>query len=147
MTPVPNAPHDLILYDGVCGLCDRFVQFLLARDTHDRFRFAALQSPIGREIVLRHGGDPDAVSTVYLIEHWDTDRERAKTRGKAALSAIDKLGGGWRIPGLLRVFPAFLLNLGYGIVAKLRYRIFGKLDACQIPSPATRHKFLDVEAA
>ncbi len=139
------APHDLILYDGVCGLCDRFVQFLLARDSSDRYRFAALQSSLGREAVMRHGGDPDAVSTVYLIEHWGTDREQAKTRGKAALYAIDKLGGGWRVLGLLRVLPAFLLNFGYAVVARLRYRLFGKLDACPIPSPATKHKFLDAE--
>ena len=146
MTDDGDTPHDLILFDGVCGLCDRFVQFLLARDHHDRFRFAALQSPLGREAVLRHGGDPDAISTVYLIEHWGTDRERARVRGKAALYAIDTLGGAWRIPGLLRLLPGFLLNIGYGIMAKLRYRLFGKLDACQIPSPATRYKFLDVEA-
>tara|TARA_R110002096_G_scaffold44526_6_gene120133 strand:+ start:28892 stop:29332 length:441 start_codon:yes stop_codon:yes gene_type:complete len=139
----PQDTHDLILFDGVCGLCDRFVQFMIARDSRDHFRFAALQSPIGRETVLRHRGDPDAVSTVYLIEHWGTESERSKVRGKAAITAIDKLGGGWRVLGLLRVLPAFLLDLGYRLVAKLRYRLFGKLDACQIPSAETRHKFLD----
>ena len=105
--------HDLILYDGVCGLCDRFVQFMLDRDSRDHFRFAALQSPVGREAVLRHGGDPDAVSTVYLIEHWGTDAEHARVRGKAALYAINKLGGAWRILGVARFLPAFFLNAGY----------------------------------
>lgn len=136
-------PHDLILYDGVCGLCDRFVQFLIARDSHDRYRFAALQSDLGHQAVARHGGDPDAVSTVYLIEHWGTDQERARVRGKAAMYAIDRLGGGWRVPGLLRFLPAFLLNAGYAVVARFRYRLFGRLDACPTPSAATRGKFLD----
>lgn len=143
MTEGNGDAHDLILYDGVCGLCNRFVQFMLARDSSDRFRFAALQSPLGREVVLRHGGDPDAVSTVYLIEHWDSEAERARVRGKAALYALHSLGGGWRVVAVLRVLPAFLLNLGYGLVARFRYRLFGKLDACPMPSPETRSKFLD----
>lgn len=143
MSEATPKAHDLVLYDGVCGLCDRFVQFMLARDSRDHFRFAALQSPLGREVVLRHGGDPDAVSTVYLIEYWDTENERARIRGKAALYAINKLGGGWRLFGIFRFLPAFLLNAGYKVVAHFRYRLFGKLDACRIPSPATRSKFLD----
>lgn len=143
MSASQKAAHDLILYDGVCGLCHRFVQFILARDSRDHFRFAALQSPVGREAVLRHGGNPDAVSTVYLIENWDTDNEHVRVRGKAALHALDKLGGGWRILGILRFLPAFLLNLGYAVVAHFRYRLFGKLDACPMPTPDTRSKFLD----
>ena len=138
-----EAPHDLILYDGICGLCNRFVQFLIARDSRDRFRFAALQSELGQTTVARHGGDPDAVSTVYLIQHLGTDQERARIRGKAALYAIDRLGGGWRILGLLRFLPAFLLNAGYNVIARFRYRLFGRLDACPMPTAATRSKFLD----
>lgn len=135
--------HDVILYDGICGLCNHFVQFLIARDKADRYRFAALQSPIGRDLVLKHHGDPDAVSTVYLVENWGRASERARTRGKAALYAVNALGGAWKIPGLLRILPGFILNLGYALVARLRYRLFGRLDACPIPTAATRSKFLD----
>jgi len=139
--------QDLILYDGVCGLCNRFVQFILARDHADRFRFATLQSDLGREIVLRHGGDPSAISTVYLIENWgDEEAEHARIRGKAALYAIHRLGGIWRILGAARILPAFFLDAGYRLVARFRYRLFGRLETCPVPTPETRRKFLDAEA-
>jgi predicted DCC family thiol-disulfide oxidoreductase YuxK len=134
--------HTLILYDGVCGLCHAFVNFALRHDHRDEFRFAALQSEFAREIVLRHGGDPDAISTVYLVNNHGQDSESVRVRGKAALYAIDKLGGGWRILAILRFLPAFLLNLGYGLVARFRYRLFGKFETCTIPNADERSKFL-----
>lgn len=132
----------LILYDGVCGLCHAFVRFLLRRDRHDRLRFAPLQSEFAREIVLRHGGDPDTLSTVYLVDHHGTERESVRLRGKAALYALDRLGGAWRLVAILRFLPAFLLNIGYGVVAHFRYRLFGKHETCAIPEPSERVKFL-----
>jgi predicted DCC family thiol-disulfide oxidoreductase YuxK len=134
--------HILILYDGVCGLCNAFVNFLLRHDDQDRFRFAALQSELGREVVERNGGDPNEVSTVYFVEGVGSDAEAVRTRGKAALYAVDQLGGAWRILALLRFLPAFLLNIGYRLVARFRYRLFGKLDACPVPDPEVRAKFL-----
>lgn len=134
--------HTLILYDGVCGLCNAFIRFLIRRDKRDRFRFAALQSELGREIVTRHGGDPDEISTIYCVDRAGGDAERVRTRGKAALCAIGKLGGAWRILVVLRVLPAFLLNPGYALMARFRYRLFGRLDACPIPAPEDRAKFL-----
>ncbi len=140
----PASPeHVLVLYDGVCGLCNAFVQFLLKRDRSDQFRFAALQSPLGRRLVLRHGGSPDTVHSVYLIEKMDHPEERSRTQAKAALFALSLLGGGWKVLGALRIFPAPLLNLGYRLVARFRYRIWGKLDACPIPSQEQRDKFLE----
>jgi predicted DCC family thiol-disulfide oxidoreductase YuxK len=132
----------LVLYDGVCGLCHAFVRFVLRRDRKDLLRFAPLQSELARELVLRHGGDPDRLSTVYLVDHHGTDNERVRIRGKAALYAIDRLGGAWRILAILRFLPAFLLNLGYGLVAHFRYRLFGKRETCAIPDPSEQAKFL-----
>ena len=137
-----SSKHTLILYDGVCGLCHFFVRFLIKRDKRDCFRFAALQSDLGQELVRKHGGDPDVLSTVYLVEGHGTEQEFARVRGKAAIYALDRLGGAWRILGIMRFLPAFLLNLGYGIVARLRYRLFGKRDTCAIPDAAERSKFL-----
>ncbi len=137
-----TSDHTVVLYDGVCGLCNTFVQFLIRHDKRDCFRFASLQSEFGRNIVLRNGGDPDILASVYLVDNLEQDNERVFTRGKAAILAIDRLGGLWRIPGVLRFLPSFLLNLGYGIIARLRYRIWGKLDACPMPSPANAHKFI-----
>lgn len=137
-----STERHLILYDGVCGLCNAFVNFLLRRDRKDLFLFAPLQSDLGREIVTRHGGDPEALSTVYLIENYDTEEERIRTRGKAALYAMDALGGPWRLLAALRFLPAWMLNLGYGLVARLRYRLFGRLETCPVPAPEDRDKFV-----
>jgi predicted DCC family thiol-disulfide oxidoreductase YuxK len=137
-----SSKHTLILYDGVCGLCHAFVRFLIRRDSKDRFRFAPLQSALARDIVQRHDGDPDTISTIYLVEDHNGDNESVRTRGKAALHAIDQLGGAWRLLGALRILPAFLLNLGYGLVARFRYRLFGKRESCALPDPSEQSKFL-----
>ena len=133
----------LVLYDGVCGLCNAFVRFLIRRDKADTFRFATLQSELGKGIVTRHGGDPDILSTVYLVEAPGQDNERVHLRGKAALYAINELGGVWRAVALFRFLPAIVLNLGYGLVARFRYRLFGRLEACPVPSPEDRAKFIE----
>lgn len=140
--PTLRADQLVVLYDGVCGMCNRLVQFLLRRDRDDRLRFAPLQSDLGRALVERHGGDPDEVSTMYLVSKLGTDDERAHRRGPAAVRAIAALGGGWRLFGVLRIVPALVLNLGYSIVAKLRYRISGRLGACPVPSAESRDKFI-----
>lgn len=137
-----SSDKTIILYDGVCGLCNRFVHFLIRRDKRDQLRFTSLQSDFGQVIVIRHGGDPAILSSVYFVRDFDTESESVLTRGKAALHALNTLGGIWRIPGVMRHLPAFLLNPGYALVAKLRYRIWGKLDACPMPSPELARKFI-----
>ena len=132
----------LVLYDGVCGLCNGFVRFLNKRDRRDQFRFAPLQSDMGRELVEKHGGNPDELRTVYLVLDHGTDKERTLRRAKAALACIARLGGLWTVLGALRIFPAFLLDPGYLLIARYRYRWFGKHDSCPLPSPEERHKFL-----
>jgi predicted DCC family thiol-disulfide oxidoreductase YuxK len=132
----------LVLYDGVCGLCNGVVKFLLARDRRDRFRFAALQSELGRRLVRELGGDPDALSTIYVVARAGRPDQKAWRRGRGVLVALDALGGGWRVPALLRYLPAFLLDAGYWVVARTRYRLFGKLDACPVPPPEQRRKFV-----
>ena len=137
-----QAHHLLVLYDGVCALCNGTVSFLLKRDRKDEFRFAPLQSNLGREIVRRDGGDPDDLDTIYLVLNFGEDDERILKRSRAVLAAVNELGGGWKAVGALRVIPRFLSDLGYRLVANLRYRLFGKYDACPVPAPEHRHKFL-----
>lgn len=132
----------LVLYDGVCALCNGTVKFLIKRDRGDRFRFAPLQSELGRDVVRRYGGDPDDLDTIYLVVSYGKDQERILKRSRAVLTAVDALGGGWKVLGALRVIPAFISDLGYRLIAKLRYRLFGKHDACPVPEPEHRHKFL-----
>ena len=132
----------LILYDGVCALCNGVVRFLLRRDRADRFRFAALQSELGRRLVRERGGDPDALSTLWLIERPGGPDERVFTRGRAGAIALAAGGGPWRLLAALRLLPDFILNAGYGLVARLRYRLAGRLDACPVPPAEHRHRFL-----
>lgn len=133
----------LVLYDGVCGLCDRFVRFLIRVDRRDRLRFAALQSPLGMGILSASGRSGPALATVVVVADHGTSAARLLDRSDAALFAIAAAGGSWRAATVLRVVPRFLRDAIYSLVARSRYRIFGRFDACPLPSPATRAKFLD----
>ena len=134
----------LVLYDGVCGLCNRAVQFILQRDHRDRFVFAALQSPRGTAELARFGRTATELDTFYLIADHGTETERLLQRGRAALLLLWILGGPWKMTGILQILPTWMLDAIYGFVARRRYRWFGRFDACPVPSPETRRKFLDV---
>lgn len=140
----PQLPgRHLLLYDGVCGLCDRTVQFLLRRDRHDRFRFATLQGALARAVLAPHGLDPDRLDTVYLVSDCGTPQERVRQRARAVLHAASALGGAWRLLRVLAIVPAPLLDLCYRLVARVRYRLFGRHDSCPVPRPEHRQRFLD----
>lgn len=137
--------HPIILYDGVCGLCNRFVGFVLKRDPRDQFRFAALQGPFSRVILERHGTNPDALDTVYLVLDCQLPGERLLSRSDAAIAVVARLGRGWRLGSrLLALFPRAARDWAYNIVAGSRYRYFGKYQSCPLPRPEDRHRFLDL---
>jgi predicted DCC family thiol-disulfide oxidoreductase YuxK len=138
----PAAPP-LILYDGVCGLCNRLNRFVLARDPGGRFRFAALQSPLAHEILTRHGRDPGDLDTLYLVLSRGRPDERLLRKSDAALWILDALGGPWRATRALRVVPRWVRDLGYDLVARTRYRLFGRYETCLVPDPRDRARFLD----
>jgi predicted DCC family thiol-disulfide oxidoreductase YuxK len=135
----------VVLYDGVCALCNWVVAFLVSRDQHDRLRFAALQSEFGRELARKHGGDPEALSSLVLVEEFATARERAYFRSQAVLRAVARLGGGWSSARALLFVPTFLSDLVYRAVAWSRYRLFGRYERCRLPEPHERHKFIAAE--
>jgi predicted DCC family thiol-disulfide oxidoreductase YuxK len=137
-----DAPY-LVLYDGVCGLCNRVVGFVLARDAHDRFRFAPLQGAIAREILLRHGRDPQALDTLYLVLDVGRAGERLLWKARAALTILRCIGGVWSLTRPFAVLPTALLDAGYDFVARHRYGWFGEYDACPVPEPRHRSKFLE----
>lgn len=134
----------LVLYDGVCGLCDRFVQFLIRIDRHDRLRFAALQSPLGARVLISASMDPSALSTVVVVPDFGGESERIFVRSDAAIFAIASVGGAFGAFRLFRAVPRFLRDAAYGAIARTRYRVFGRLDSCPVPTPAMRAKFLDL---
>ena len=138
-----GASH-LILYDGMCGLCQRMVGFVLRRDAVGVFRFASLQSDLGRSLVERHGRDPGILETFYILSNYQTPSPVLLNRAEAALFYLKQIGGPWRAFGLLSVLPARVLNWGYSLIARNRYRVFGRCDRCFIPDVEYRDRFLDV---
>jgi predicted DCC family thiol-disulfide oxidoreductase YuxK len=135
---------DVIFYDGVCGFCDRLVQFVLVRDRPGHFRFAQLQGALAARELPGRGGRPDDLDTVCVL----TADGRLLVRSRAVLYVMRRLGGGWPVLAtLLRVVPPFLADRVYGLVARVRYRLFGKFDTCRVPSAAERERFLDASAA
>lgn len=132
----------LVLYDGVCGFCASSVQFLLRRDPRGRFRFAALQSKVAQDVLAKHGARADDLDTVYVVDGYGTPEERVLSRSDAALHCAGLLGWPWKLARIATLLPASLRNIGYDLIARHRYRIFGKLDACMIPDPAIRDRFI-----
>ena len=140
---LPGEARHLLLYDGVCGLCDRLVQFVLAHDRRGIFHFAQLQGPTGRAIVERTGADPDDLTTFYAVRDYGTAGARTLVKGRAAVFVARTLGWPWRAAGLFGILPTALLDWGYDVVARHRYRVFGRFDQCAIPRPDERRRFVD----
>jgi predicted DCC family thiol-disulfide oxidoreductase YuxK len=135
----------IILYDGVCGLCNRLVQFLLKHDQQARLRFASLQSDFAAKVLQRHGIDPKDLDTLHLIEDYEQPGERVLQRSDAILRAGRELGGFWSASSVAaKIVPRALRDAVYRFVAHNRYRVFGKYDTCMLPEPNQRSRFLDV---
>jgi predicted DCC family thiol-disulfide oxidoreductase YuxK len=135
----------IIFYDGVCGLCNALVQFLIKRDKRGALRFASLQSDFAGKVLGRHGIDPKDLDTVHLVVNYEQPDERVLNRSDAILRACGELGGFWKTAAALGgIIPRLLRDPVYGFVARNRYRVFGKYDTCMLPDPSQRSKFLDV---
>jgi predicted DCC family thiol-disulfide oxidoreductase YuxK len=127
----------LVLYDGECGLCDRSVQWLLRHDKQAVLRYAPLQGATARDFVER----TDAFDTIVFVEK-DDGGLRVSHRSRAAFRILSRLGGVWRVISWLRILPAALTDLVYRFVAARRIRGFGRVDACRLPDPSVRARFL-----
>lgn len=134
----------LLLYDGVCGLCNRVTRFVLRFDRREVFDFAPLQSATGRDFLLRLGENPGELNTFYVAAGYRTRQPRILSKSRAALFVITALGWPWRLFGLFRLVPAPLLDVCYDVVARRRYQVFGRYDTCPMPSPEQRRRFIDV---
>jgi predicted DCC family thiol-disulfide oxidoreductase YuxK len=133
----------LVLYDGVCGLCNGLVQFLLSVDRQQVFDFASLQGPTGKAIVQRAGGQPDEVSSFYVSANYRTPGARVITKAEAVLFVAGELGWPWKLTGVMRALPSGWLDCLYDLVARNRYRIFGRHERCVLPPPEFRNHFVD----
>ena len=128
----------ILFFDGVCGLCDRLVQFVLRHDRRAFFRFAALQSDVATQTLGHFGKNPDDLDTMYAL----TDDGRLLSKARAILWVTRKLGLPWSLLAVFSVLPTVVLDWFYDRVAHNRYRIWGKRDACRLPAADERARFL-----
>lgn len=126
----------IVLFDGVCNFCNDSVNFIIRHDHAGRFKFAPLQSDIGQQLLSEHNIEED-VDSIVLVEDG-----RAFTHSTAALRIAKGLGGVCSLAYVLIAIPAVVRDLFYKTFAKYRYRLFGKKDACMIPTPEVRERFL-----
>ncbi|HLF52809.1 thiol-disulfide oxidoreductase DCC family protein [Flavobacterium sp.] len=128
----------IILFDGVCNLCNASVQFVIKHDKKDIFRFVALQSDLGKEIIKHIGIDQKNIDSVILYEPGVAYYYKSS----AALEIAKHLGGFFNFATLFRIIPAFLRNQIYVYIAKNRYEWYGKNESCMIPTAELKSKFL-----
>lgn len=131
--------HPLVLFDGVCVFCNNSINFIIRKDTRDHFRFAPLQSPLGQKMLADHGLKDQRIESVVLFENG-----KVYMKTSAALRIAKKLKGGWPLFFYCFIWiPPFIRNVVYDIIARNRYRWWGKKDSCMVPTPDVRKKFVD----
>lgn len=126
----------IILFDGVCNFCNGAVNFIIARDHEKKFKFAPLQSQFGEEMRAKFTIGDD-VDSIILIEN-----DRAYLHSTAGLRVAKGLGGIWSLAYVFIIVPAFIRDICYRLFAKYRYRLFGRQEACMLPTPDVRERFL-----
>jgi predicted DCC family thiol-disulfide oxidoreductase YuxK len=127
----------VLVFDGVCVLCSRWVHFILRHDRARRIRLAPMQSQAGRALLAKHGLDPeDPLSLLFVVD------ERGYQDSDAILRVLASFGGAWRATALLRVIPRFVRDRLYRWLARNRYRWFGRNEQCLVPTPEQAGRFL-----
>ena len=135
---IPRAADaPILVFDGVCLLCSRWVRFILQHDRAERYRFASMQSATGQALLSRHGLDPQDPNSLLLVEGDD-----AATDSDAILRVLTGFGGLYRIWAVLRLVPRALRDPAYRWLARNRYRWFGRSETCWLPDPAHAARFL-----
>jgi predicted DCC family thiol-disulfide oxidoreductase YuxK len=128
----------VIVFDGVCMLCSRWVDFVLRRDPHGRYKFAAMQTASGRALLIEHGIDPDDPLSFLLLED-----KKGYTDTDAIVRILRSLGPGWKFTALLvSIVPRFVRDPLYRWIARNRYRMFGRRAACRVPTADIADRFL-----
>ena len=139
--PSTSQNRQIILFDGVCAVCDALVLWILDRDPTGLFVFATLQGETAARLRAAHADIPDGLHTIVLIDQRGTD-ERIEMRSRAVFQILGQLATPWRLLAWLRWAPRFITDLGYLAFARIRYRVFGQRDSCRIPDPEHSARFL-----
>jgi len=143
--PMPKT-RAIVFFDGVCGLCNRSIDFLIRQDRKRVLSFAPLQGQTAKRLLTDKQIDPSKLNSIYLYIESDIESDgRGKLYSKtdAWIRIMVLLGGPWKVFKAMRILPLFFWNLFYDLVAKTRYPIFGKLDVCRLPGSEEREFFLD----
>jgi predicted DCC family thiol-disulfide oxidoreductase YuxK len=127
----------VLLFDGVCNLCNGLVQFVIKRDRAARFRFGALQSPAGRKFMKQFKLPVQDLETLVLVKDG-----KALIKSTAVLTLLRELGGFWGLFYVFIIVPVFIRDGVYDLIARSRYSIFGRTKACMIPTPDLKRRFL-----
>jgi predicted DCC family thiol-disulfide oxidoreductase YuxK len=138
--------NSVIFFDGVCGLCNHLVLFVLKRDKKKIFRYSPLQSKYALDVLPKYGGDPKSLNTFYLLKEPDSEHPILLKKSAAACYVLSELGGFWKLISYGRFFPRLIRDLVYDCVAKTRYRFFGKKEVCMLPEPGWSDRFLEEES-
>jgi len=138
VTDIPKNKQ-LILFDGVCNLCNSSVLYVIKRDKKDKFLFAPLQSEIGKEIISNFNIDTQKTDSILL---YNPEKNTITYKSSAALHIAERLGFPLNVMALFIIVPPFIRNWVYDYIAKHRYRWFGKKEACMIPTPELQSKFM-----
>jgi predicted DCC family thiol-disulfide oxidoreductase YuxK len=136
--PVEVPSPVLVLFDGVCNLCNGIVRFIIKRDPRGKFRFASIQSDVGQSQLRQFTLDPDSLHSVVVI-----DDGKVFERSDAALRIARELGIPWKWFTALKILPRFLRDACYDLIASHRYRIFGRREHCMVAPPEWKDRFLD----
>lgn len=138
--------ENLLIYDGLCGFCNRSIRWLLRHDKFDRLRFAPQQSVLAENILARHGIDRQAMldsNSVYLVVHINSPDESLLLRSDVTCHALLLLGGVWKALGrCLQIIPRSLRDRVYTLIARNRFRIAGRYESCPLPTKEERAKFV-----
>lgn len=140
--PQDDQAGAVIVFDGVCVLCNGWVGFLLRRDLRRRYRFAAMQGDAGRELLMRNGLYAEDPVSFLLIEYDYGSSPRVSTDTLAILRVLAGLGGAWRYVQLAALLPVWVRDPLYRLLARNRYRWFGRREACSVPLPEESGRFL-----
>lgn len=132
-----NEPCPILLFDGVCNLCNGLVVFIIRRDKNARIKFTPLQSPAGETILIGHSLAFREMNSIVLL-----DGSKLYKKSSAVLHLLKTLGGGWCLFYGFIIIPGFIRDFFYDLIAKNRYRIFGKTDVCMVPSPDFSDRFI-----
>ncbi|HET6225082.1 MAG TPA: thiol-disulfide oxidoreductase DCC family protein [Bacteroidia bacterium] len=127
----------IVLFDGVCNFCDASVNFIIRHDKKDYFRFAPLQSEKGKQLLQQFNVDTNELNTFILLEN-----NKIYTRSTASLKVTRRLSGAYFLLYAFMLVPPFIRDAVYNLIAKNRYKLFGKKDNCMVPTPEVKDKFI-----